>query len=131
MTTGAKLAHAEYPSVTLRCPTATRRRRVRESVIERGCGLSTVKVPLLVSDPVDVDSVILPVVAPLGTTAVTVPAFTNVKVGAGVPLNFTPFTPVKFEPRIVTTVPMFPDVGEKLVIFGPVTVNEVALVSVP
>jgi len=104
MTTGTKLEHAEYPSLTLTCPKAFRRRRVRESEIERWCGLSTVKVPLLVSVPDGVESVILPVVALFGTTAVTVPSLTNVKLAA-VPLNFTPFTPVNFDPRIVTTVP--------------------------
>ncbi len=131
MTTGTKLEHAEYPSLTLTCPVATSRRRVRESEIERRCGLSTVKFPLLVAVPDGVESLILPVVAPLGTTAVTVPSFTNEKLAADFPLNFTPFTPVKLDPKIVTTVPAVPVVGEKLVIFGPLTWNEVPLVSVP
>jgi len=72
----------------------------------------------------------LPVVAPAGTVAVTIPSFTNVN-AAAVPWNRTNVTPVKFDPRSVTEVPTGPLVGEKLVIFGPVTVNTPDDVPVP
>jgi hypothetical protein len=76
--------------------------------------------------------VILPVVAPLGTTAVTLLALTNVK-GAEVPLNATELTPVKFVPLIVTVVPTLPPFGLKLLIVGPepVTLKLVTLVARP
>jgi hypothetical protein len=74
--------------------------------------------------------VMLPVVAPAGTVVVTVPSFTNVN-GAAVPWNRTNVTPVKFDPSSVTDVPTGPLLGEKLVIFGPVTVNVPEDVPVP
>ena len=61
----------------------------------------TVKSDALVAVPAAVVSVILPVVAPEGTVAVTLPSFTKLK-DAEVPLNLTPLTPVKWFPLIVT-----------------------------
>ena len=92
------------------------------------------KLVALVAVPAGVESVILPVVAPVGTTAVTFTLVTNVN-AAAVPLNFTEFTPVKFVPWMVTVVPTCPLAGLKLVIVGmpppPVTLKFVALVAVP
>ena len=90
----------------------------------------TVKLPALVAVPNGVVSVTLPVVAPLGTTAVTCVTLTNVKL-ADVPLNLTELTPENPVPLIVTTVPTFPLVGERSVIRGPVIVNVPLLVAVP
>ena len=76
---------------------------------------------------------ILPVVAPVGTVAVTRPSFTKAK-DAEVPLNRTPLTPVKWFPLIVTVARSTPLDGEKLLIVGallPVTVKSDALVAVP
>jgi hypothetical protein len=92
----------------------------------------TLKLLPLVAVPDGVVSVIVPVVAPFGTTAVTFPLFTNVNVAA-VPLNFTELTPVKFVPWIATVVPTLPLAGLKLVIVGavPVTLKLLPLVAVP
>jgi hypothetical protein len=96
--------------------------------------LVTVKLVLLVPVPEGVVIVILPVVAPVGTTAVTCPLFRNVN-EAGVLLNFTEFTPVKFVPWIVTVVPTLPLAGLKLVIVGalppPVTMKLLPLCAAP
>ncbi len=78
----------------------------------------TVKVPELTADPPGVVTVILPVVAPAGTVAVTVVVFTTWDVVALVPLNRTEVDPMMFVPVIVTLVPMPPDVGENEVIVG-------------
>jgi hypothetical protein len=77
-------------------------------------------------------SLILPVVAPFGTTAVTFTLVTNAN-AAAVPLNVTEFTPVKFVPWIVTVVPTLPFTGLKLEIVGPVpvTLKLAPLVAVP
>ena len=93
----------------------------------------TVKLDELVAVPPGVVTVILPVVAPLGTVAVTLPSFTKTN-AAEVPLNRTPLTAVKWFPLIVTVEPIAPLDGEKLLIVGallPVTVKSDALVAVP
>ena len=54
----------------------------------------TVKFEPLVAVPPVVVTVILPVVAPEGTVAVTLSSFEKLKL-ADVPLNLTAFTPVK------------------------------------
>jgi hypothetical protein len=97
-----------------------------------GAAPVTLKSVALVAVPAGVVSVILPVVAPLGTTALTFPLSTNVKVAA-VPLNFTELTPVKFVPWIATVVPTLPLAGLKLVIVGgaPVTLKLLGLVALP
>ena len=84
----------------------------------------------LVAVPPGVVTVILPVVAPAGTVAVTLLSFTNAKT-ADVPLNRTPLAPVKWFPLIVTDVPTTPLDGEKPLIVGPVTVKFEELVAVP
>ena len=74
---------------------------------------------------------ILPVVAPDGTVAVTDVAVLGVNV-AVTPLNFTAVTPVRFVPVIVTLVPTGPLVGVNDVIDGPATtVKLVALFAGP
>ena len=95
----------------------------------------TLKLVALVAVPAGVESVILPVVAPVGTTAVTFTLVTNVN-AAAVPLNFTEFTPVKFVPWMVTVVPTLPLAGLKLVIVGvppppPVTMKLLPLCALP
>ena len=93
----------------------------------------TVKFEPLVAVPDGVVTVILPVVAPAGTTAVIRPSFTTLKL-ADVPLNRTLVAPVKWLPLMVTEVPTTPLDGEKLLIVGadpPVTVKFDALVAVP
>ena len=93
----------------------------------------TVKLEELVAARRGVVSVILPVVAPVGTVAVTLPSFTKAK-DAEVPLNRTPLTAVKWFPLIVTVEPIGPFDGEELLIVGvllPVTVKSDVLVAVP
>ena len=93
----------------------------------------TVKFEPLVAVPDGVVTVILPVVAPAGTVAVTRPSFTKLKL-ADVPLNRTLVAPVKWLPLMVTDVPTAPLDGEKPLIVGaapPVTVKFDALVAVP
>ncbi len=77
-----------------------------------------VKVLTLSADPLGVVTVILPDVAPAGTTVVISVAETTVKSVAGVPPNFTLVVPVSFVPLMVTTVPASPLSGVKLVIVG-------------
>ena len=60
-----------------------------------------------------------PDVAPTGTVAVARPAFTTLKVVAGVPLKAMAVAPVKLLPSIVTLVPTGPDAGLKDVMAGP------------
>jgi hypothetical protein len=64
----------------------------------------------LVAVPFGVFTLILPLVAPLGTVAVIFEAETTVKV-AFVRLNLTSVAPFKFEPLIVTFVPTLPWTG--------------------
>jgi len=64
----------------------------------------------------------LPAVAAAGTGITMVVAFQLVAVPAGVPLKVTVLDPCgvpKFVPVIVTEVPVIPDVGFKLLMFGP------------
>lgn len=76
-------------------------------------------------------TLMVPVVAPVGTVAVMLVADPTVNV-ALVPLKRTPVAPVKPVPVMVTLVPTAPLVGEKLVIVGPaVGVKVPALVAVP
>jgi hypothetical protein len=71
----------------------------------------------------------LPVVAPVGTVAVTDVAVLGVNV-AVTPLNLTPVTPVRFVPVIVTLVPGLPLAGVNDVIVGAApTPKLVALVA--
>ena len=92
-------------------------------------GPVTVKdTPLLATPPAVTTT--LPVVAPVGTGMTMVVAFQLVAVPAGVALNvtvFVPCEPPKFDPLIVTAAPTCPDVGFRLVMFGPTTPPPAAL----
>ena len=85
----------------------------------------------LVAVPPGVVIAILPVVAVLGTVAVSFVAEKTLKANpAEVPLKVTLLAPQRFVPVTVTTVPVEPEVGEKLEIVGVatgVTVNRLAL----
>jgi hypothetical protein len=102
----------------------------------------TVKLAALVAVPPGVVTLILPVVAPVGTVAVICVAEFTVNDVAVVVLNFTelvvkfaPLTvPLKFVPVIVTDVPTGPKVGVNELIVGAgtgVTVKLVVLVFCP
>ena len=82
-----------------------------------GAGI-TVKMALLVAVPAGVVTLILPLVAPAGTLAVTFKLDTTVKLAALVLLNLTALTPFKFTPVIVTLVPTLPFSGLNDEIFG-------------
>jgi hypothetical protein len=76
----------------------------------------------------------LPVVAPVGTMALIVVALHEVMVVAVVPLKVTllpPWLEPKPVPVIVTDEPDPPDVDDRLVMLGGVTVNGLALLAVP
>ena len=83
----------------------------------------TVKFDALVAVPDGVVTVILPVVAPVGTAAVIRPSFATLKL-ADVPLNRTLVAPVKWLPLMVTDVPTAPLDGEKLLIVGAVPAGD-------
>src|SRR5689334_3622795 len=73
-----------------------------------------------------------PLVARLGTTAVSDVSETTLKRTAGVPLNSTAVVPVKPVPVMVTVVPTGPLSGVKLVMVGAgITVKLELLVAVP
>lgn len=89
-------------------------------VIEGG-GRVTVNVAPLLATPPTVTTT-APVVAPAGTVAVTLLAFQLVTVAA-VPLKVTvllPWLDPKFDPLIVTAVPITPEAGDKLVTKGEI-----------
>jgi hypothetical protein len=89
----------------------------------------TVKFVTLFAVPPGVVMEIGPVVAPVGTVAVTCVSEFTVKV-AETPLNVRLVAPVKLVPVIVTEVPTGPLVGLKLLMVG-VTVNVPELDAVP
>jgi hypothetical protein len=95
----------------------------------------TVKLPELVAVPPGAVTLIFPVMAPDGTSAVIRVAESTVKLVALVVLNFTSVAPVKFVPVITTDVPTGPEIGTNEVIVGaaaaPVTVKSWLLVAVP
>src|SRR5207245_3741441 len=99
-------------SVTL-APTAP---LVGEKLVMVGGGM-TVKELALVAVPPAVVTLMIPVVAPLGTVAVICVSEFTVKV-AVVPLKLTAVAPVKAVPLIVTLAPTPPLLGEKLLIVG-------------
>ena len=90
--------------------------------------------PLLETPPAAVTTT-LPVVAPVGTTAVTLVLLHGPIVVAAVPLNFTvplPWLAPKFVPAITTEVPTGPDVGARLVTLGAgTTVNPTPALATP
>ena len=81
-------------------------------------GTVTVKFVALCPVPPPVVTLILPVVAPVGTVAVIWVAELMVNVVAEVVLNLTSLAPLKLAPEIVTCVPTGPLVGVNEVIFG-------------
>ena len=89
----------------------------------------TVKVPKLVSDPPAVVTVIFPVLAPLGTVAVTLLSELTVNVAAFTP-RVTFVVCVRPVPLMVTMVPTLPLDGEKLLMVG-VTLNCWMLARLP
>jgi hypothetical protein len=123
--TGTPASHAVNVSPTLTAPLATMCFfSVRVTVLE--WGMLTVKFAALAIVPPGVVTLILPVVAPVGTVAVIcVPEFTTNDV-ALVVLNFTELVvkfaplivPLKFVPVIVTDVPTGPKVGVNELIVG-------------
>jgi len=113
---------------------------VRVTLLE--WGMLTVKFAALVAVPPGVVTLILPVVAPVGTVAVICDAESTWNVVAVVALNFTelvvklaPLTvPLKFVPVILTDVPTGPEAGVNPVIVGAgavTTSKDVALVRCP
>ena len=136
--TGTLAAHAVNPSPTLTTPLA-RRCLFRLSVTLLVWTLLTVKSVVLVMEPHDVVTLILPVVAVEGTVAVIWVAEFTTEVAATL-LNVTEVlvipVPLKFVPVITTEVPTAPEVGVKEVIVGApdpplVTVKLFALVLCP
>jgi hypothetical protein len=91
---------------------------VGEKLVMDGAGAVTVKELALVAVPPAVVTLIVPVVAPLGTVAVICVEELTVKLVEVVPLNVTAVAPVKFAPVMVTLVPILPLVGEKLLMVG-------------
>jgi hypothetical protein len=89
------------------------------------------KSAVLVAEPAGVVTLILPVVAPVGTVAVIWVAESTWKVVAFVVLKVTVVAPVKPVPVILTDVPIGPNVGVNDVIAGPGTVKLVRLDPVP
>lgn len=107
---------------------------VNEVTVGGEGGNVTVKFGPLRPVPPLVVTLILPVVAPVGTVAVICVAELTVKVVAEVVLNFTSLAPVKSVPLMVTCVPTGPLIGVKEEIVGVggiVTVKFVALCPVP
>src|ERR1043165_995224 len=90
---------------------------------------TTVKSVALESEPAAVRTSILPVVAPLGTTAFRLVAEDTVT-WAATPLNFTALLLSNPDPSTVTEIPAGPLAGVKPVAFGS-TSKSVALVPVP
>jgi hypothetical protein len=128
--TGTLAAHAVKPSPTLTTPLATRC-FFRLSVTLLGWTVLTTKSAVLATVPPPTVTLILPVVAPVGTVAVICVAEFTVKLVAATLLKLTAVAPVKPVPVIVTTVPTGPDVGVKDVIVAQVaaTVKSVELVA--
>ena len=65
---------------------------------------------LLLSVPLGVTTLTVPLVAPAGTVVVISELETTLKTAA-VPLKVTLLAPVSFVPRILTAAPTLPDVG--------------------
>jgi len=83
---------------------------LNEEIVGGGGGVVTVKLVALVAVPVGVVTAIGPVVAPVGTFALSELSEMSVKV-ALVPLKVTALVPVKPLPLIVTLVPAGPLLG--------------------
>jgi hypothetical protein len=83
-----------------------------------GVGSTTVKLSGLVAVPPGVVTVTGPLVAPAGTTKVSVVASTMVKLLTGPPLSDTAVAPVRLVPVAVTVVPTSPLLGVKATSVG-------------
>jgi len=95
---------------------------VGDTATEIGDGVTVKLIPLLGRPAV---TTTFPVVAPRGTGATILVALQLVGVAA-VPLNVTVLLPCvvpKLVPVMVTEVPTSPEIGERLVILGTVTVK--------
>lgn len=90
----------------------------------------TVKAPELLTVPPGVVTAIFPVIAPMGTVAVSCVSEFTVKVVAATPPKVTLVVCLRLTPVIVTTVPTGLLVGLKLVICG-ITRKITLLVNVP
>jgi hypothetical protein len=86
--------------------------------------MQTVKLEALVAVQEEDATLIVPVVAPKGTTAVIWVELFTVKL-AGVALNFTEVAPVKFVPVIITLDPTLPEAGEKVLMVGKIQTEKV------
>lgn len=91
----------------------------------------TLNFVLLVAVPIGVVTVIGPVAEPVATVALNCVDETFWNELAATPLNATDVVFDRFWPLIATTVPTLPEVGEKLVISGRITVKDVELVALP
>jgi hypothetical protein len=97
-------------------------------------GRATVKVnPLLALPTADVTTTgPAPTGTPVGTTHATAVLESQLQFEAETPLSVTvPGVVPKFVPEIVTVTPAAPDTGDRLVIFGTITVNAFPLLSTP
>jgi hypothetical protein len=89
-----------------------------------------VKLAALVAVPPGLVMLIGPVVAPVGTLALSEVALRIVKL-ASVPLNFTALTRAKLTPLMITLVPTSPLVGEKPVMVSGTALTAAAASSIP
>lgn len=91
------------------------------------------KVFALMPVPDSVVTLMGPVEAPVGTTALICVGAVTEKLAALVPLNFTDVAPEKFRPSIEISVPETPMAGEKSEMNGsePVMIKLFVLVPVP
>jgi hypothetical protein len=97
-----------------------------------GVGSSTVKTVVLVVVPPGVLIATKPLVAPVGTTKVSVAASTTVKLPTLAPFSVTALAPVRLVPVTVTVTPTRPLLGVKLTSVGAgVVIVNVAGADVP
>jgi hypothetical protein len=78
--------------------------------VAEGAGI-TVKLLALVPLPPGAATMMGPVVAPAGTTAVICPAETTAKLAAAAPLKLTAEASARSAPLMATAVPTRPDIG--------------------
>ena len=110
------------PVITTETPTAP----VVGLKVDMAGGKVMAKLPDDAPVPLEVVTLIFPVVEPLATTAVIVVALVTEKLEAAFAPNVTAVAPVRFVPVMVTVVPATPEAGAKLVMEGAgVTVCDV------
>jgi hypothetical protein len=128
--TGTLAAQAVNASPTLTIPRATRC-FLKLNVMLLEWTVLTTKSAVLVTVPPPTVTLILPVVAPVGTVAVICVAESTVKLVALTLLKLTAVAPVKPVPVIFTTVPTGPKVGVKdvMVAQAAATVKSAVLVA--